>query len=928
MNLTHFTLALSLLTLSAIATEHSQFSLISASIDKQIDTEQKYILKKNISKKIKHNNTRRTLVLSSFPSTGRFFTVPIDYLAYCDPYMLSSSSFTILSPVLGWQDIVPALWSAQSITAPELQALASLYSIEAITPLSELPACQERENQNDFIAADEPHPNEQPLDLELHQKIYEDQSLKNYIVLEKSQSNTTSIENEQIECNPGPGSRVAVGYRGPEGFGYDDGYTTLSAFLTPTEMWTFQPFLDVRGHVFNDGHWAANAGLGGRVNLADTGAVLGLNLFYDYRDTKELGSQHQVGAGLELLSQYADFRINGYGPVGDTAYASPFCFAGFGNCGIFVSNCGAATLADIDAEVGFYVPGPFRYVDLYIAGGPYYLFKKTECNFTFGDAWGGRARISLRPWDGILIGADITHDPIYNTKAQGWITLSFPFGPANMRSKGARFKERFPAPCDETAALYGRMTQPVYRNEIIPVEEQDACTLRSLCGLRGRFPGFPLFPGLPNFPILPTSFVFVNNTAAPGGNGSFVAPYDSLIAAEQNAPEFALIYVFPGDGTTTNYDQGFVFKPNQLMVSSATPLPILGIVIPPLTPGVAPTITNNSRQSDGDFFDLFMATNSAAVGFNLIGTQVSSTGAIVPPGASNTFFVGNTFLSLENGIKANQALDSAIIPVGGNIFSEMASDAINFTSPLSNSQVILVGNSSNEINSSFLCFSGTMTNNTVNVNNNFITTNMSGRSIFTSSTPTHTNNTLNIESNTFSASGRINLFRQLNGAININNNTFISSGDSIIEINLLSTTSSSTIATINGNIMNNPAGTAATSVNDTNLIMNNNSLFGTAVTATNQSPFACIDSNTFQANVAFGGSSTFGNNLCIHLNNNSNPNDYVFAVNPLGGAINLEAPEAPNNNFAGVKSINNDLGTFTDAAGPTTFIPIGGCGCP
>ncbi len=889
MNFSSFPLAFSLLTLSAIATEHSQFSLISASIDKQIHAEQKHILKKNISKKTKN----QTLVLSNFPSTGRFFTVPIDYLAYCDPYMFLSSSFTILSPVLGWHDIVPALWSAQNITVQELQALAALYSI---TPLSELPSYQERENQSDLIAANEPQPNELPLDLELHQKTYEDENLKNYSVLEESQSNVTTIENKQTECKPGPGSRVAIGYRGPKGFGYDHGYTSLSGFLTPSEMWTFQPFLDVRGHVFNDGHWAANAGLGGRINLADTGAVLGLNLFYDYRDTEELGSQHQVGGGLELLSQYADFRINGYGPVGDTTCVSPFCFAGFGNSGIFVSNCGAATLADIDAEVGFYVPGPFRYVDLYIAGGPYYLFKKTECNFEFGDAWGGRARISLRPWDGILIGADITHDPIYNTKAQGWITLSFPFGPANMRSKGARFKERFPAPCDETAALYGRMTQPVYRNEIIPVEEQDACTFRSLCNLRGRFPGIPLFPGLPNFPSLPETFIFVNNTAAPGGDGSFQRPYNSLITAEQNAPEFSLIYVFPGTGTTFNYDQGFVFKPNQLMISSATPLPILGVVIPPLTPGVFPTITNNSRQSDGDFFDLFMATNSAAVGFNLIATQPSNAGAILPQDTTNTFLVGNTFNSLDFGVKANQPIDSAIIPIGGNTFNSIGTDAVNFQMRLSNSEFIFVGNE---------------LNNTV------------GKWIVNNSASENPNNTLNIANNMFVGSNAMDaiLLQNFteNSAINFIGNIFSQAPNGAMQIN----NNPDTTVTLNNNTFTD---SFFILISDTSSVINNNTFENSTFSVTNtmQSVTSCIESNTFQSDVLIFSTVM---PMCIHLVNNETPNNITYSFFN-GGALQVEAPPG-DLNYDGVRSLNNNQGVFENfAASPNpTFIPLGDCGC-
>ncbi len=47
------------------------------------------------------------------------------------------------------------------------------------------------------------------------------------------------------------------------GIGYEDGYTTLEAFLaSDPSKWAVTPFLDARGHVFDNGKWAANAGVG------------------------------------------------------------------------------------------------------------------------------------------------------------------------------------------------------------------------------------------------------------------------------------------------------------------------------------------------------------------------------------------------------------------------------------------------------------------------------------------------------------------------------------------------------------------------------------------------------------------------------------------------------------------------------------------
>ena len=83
------------------------------------------------------------------------------------------------------------------------------------------------------------------------------------------------------------------------GVGYNQGYTTLEGFFSSPnlERKDWVPFLDLRGHVFNNGKWAANAGVGARY-LDDT-RVWGGNIYYDYRNTTH---QHynQVALGVEL----------------------------------------------------------------------------------------------------------------------------------------------------------------------------------------------------------------------------------------------------------------------------------------------------------------------------------------------------------------------------------------------------------------------------------------------------------------------------------------------------------------------------------------------------------------------------------------------------------------------------------------------------
>ncbi len=503
-------------------------------------------------------------------------------------------------------------------------------------------------------------------------------------VFVQKESSMTPMERNKTACSPGPGSRAAIGYRGPKGLGYDHGYATFSTFLSPSGERPFQPFIDLRGHVFNDGRWAANAGLGGRFALDK--AVLGLNAYYDFRDTKQLGGQNQVGGGFEVLSQWVDFRVNGYVPVGKTTGKECPCFDHFACNSAFARQVVRASLADIDAEIGFDVPR-LKYVDLYFAVGPYYLFEKTVCDYSLGGEWGGRARVSLKVYDGVTLGGDITYDPIFNTKAQGWITLSFPFGPANMVQNGSRFKENYPVPCDETARQFARMTQPVYRNEIIPVENKTRIfNINCEC-------------------CCPSQIYFVNNCNCDEGCGTFENPFNTLSQAEGTAGEGDIIYVFPGDGTSNGMNTGFVMKDRQRLISSAACFDLCDICIPACTPGRKPLIENTQRtievNSMGIFvnsgFGVLMADCSEVAGFCFNGTNEPD-GVTFNPGVvlyrGNSFTLRDSFFANQLGVAVlrENEVNRGDIVISGNCFRDMRDSfgqlsAIGFINPVVNTNL-------------------------------------------------------------------------------------------------------------------------------------------------------------------------------------------------------------------------------------------------
>lgn len=87
------------------------------------------------------------------------------------------------------------------------------------------------------------------------------------------------------------------------GIGYKDGYTTLEAFFaSDPSQWPVTPFLDARGHIFDDGKWAANVGAGLRKLWRNR--AYGINAYYDYRGTGRMTSPLE----LFLATQSSSLR--------------------------------------------------------------------------------------------------------------------------------------------------------------------------------------------------------------------------------------------------------------------------------------------------------------------------------------------------------------------------------------------------------------------------------------------------------------------------------------------------------------------------------------------------------------------------------------------------------------------------------------------
>jgi hypothetical protein len=366
------------------------------------------------------------------------------------------------------------------------------------------------------------------------------------------------------------------------GIGYEDGYTTLEAFIASNpSQWIVTPFLDARGHVFNNGKWAANVGAGLRTLWKNR--AYGVNTYYDYRNTGRFHS-NQVGVGLETLGELFDFRINGYLPVG-TKISDPYhtAFKGFSGHHMLLSQKYKSAMKGADAEFGFHF-GKSKSFDFYAAAGPYYFVGKKAHSI-----WGGKARIMGVFKDILTLEISDSYDRTFHNKFKGQASISFSFGPRSKVKEQGR-------PCAVANRLNDRMLQPVGRQEIIVIDKT-----------RKNTAAIDPATGQPYF------FVFVDNTSR--SDGTYESPYHSLAQAQDNSSPHNIIYVFPGDGTTTGMDSGIILKANQKLWGSGISYSIQtseGMISIPAQSSSWPTMTNTNIDTDGNAITL--ATHNAISG--------------------------------------------------------------------------------------------------------------------------------------------------------------------------------------------------------------------------------------------------------------------------------------------------------------------------
>lgn len=486
-------------------------------------------------------------------------------------------------------------------------------------------------------------------------------------------------EQNQEEPTCLPPAQLSLSHHFGRGVGHK-GYSSAEAFFIRGNNDQFSPFIDLRLHVMNDGRIASNAGVGFRTFPWDKISIGG-NIYYDYRNSSHLHT-HQVAGGFELLSEYLDFRLNGYLPVGGKKRSKALVFEGFSGNQIDVKRKTYYAYPVINGEFG--VPLPWispKYTDFYIAVGPYYLFGETVSDNHYEGSFGFKGRFTALITDYVELGFEYNYDRVYHSTYQGIVAVHIPlYKNSACRSKGGSNKGQ--------KAFAKRTLRPVIRNEIIPVKKKSV--VRPLKDGNGNV--FQAF--------------FVNNLASCPGFGTFENPFCSLALAEGAATPGSLIYVFEGDGTTANYHTGFTLQEGQTLQGSGTPFSFGGISIPAQTAG-SPSITSGT---DG----VILANNTTVRGLNIVnpgqygifGTSVDNvlieSNTISNPGVhgveianhGGTLTVRNNVISgaAQNGISIETSTFPGRVYVIGNTIINHTADGVLVRTNHPDAYVLISGN--------------------------------------------------------------------------------------------------------------------------------------------------------------------------------------------------------------------------------------------
>ena len=200
-------------------------------------------------------------------------------------------------------------------------------------------------------------------------------------------------------------------------------------------------------------------GLVGRFLRAKACQVIGINLFYDFRQ-KNWGNFSQLGGGIEVLTKLWEVHANAYFPVGVTQHHRKCVFDDYiGDYRAARKEFKFACQYAFNADYGYYIVNLNNF-QMYASAGLYF-FGLDKCGTT--SVVGVEALLRPQFKDYFSVELSMTHDQMYNTNFQINVIFTLPlydYSSAIRKKKG---------PCGMPSR---QIYQPVARDEIIILDKK------------------------------------------------------------------------------------------------------------------------------------------------------------------------------------------------------------------------------------------------------------------------------------------------------------------------------------------------------------------------------------------------------------------------------------------------------------------------
>jgi parallel beta-helix repeat protein len=191
-------------------------------------------------------------------------------------------------------------------------------------------------------------------------------------------------------------------------------------FLAPRATMTGKSIFESASHEFN-------IGAGYRAyfeNIMKGGAIIGVNIYYDSRNSSINNNYQQAGIGLELLSKRIDFRANAYVPFANNDYYLGKSYNVFENNNIAAAYYYEVAMRGFDGEIGWNLPLPKCIGEFRIFAG-YYHFVSDKTGSRYQ---GVKGKAEYRPVSILSLSASVfQNDYLTGSIWQAEAALSLPF---------------------------------------------------------------------------------------------------------------------------------------------------------------------------------------------------------------------------------------------------------------------------------------------------------------------------------------------------------------------------------------------------------------------------------------------------------------------------------------------------------------------